>query len=88
MPHYIVRQSNSQSSQKSQGTELLPRRPSGSPAQLVAAPALLYIFPGVMEVVIEEVFSTAEYYPIMFLDFSSFLSNNFFNTKIGKKTIM
>jgi hypothetical protein len=42
-----------------------------------------------MEVVIEEVFSTAEYYPIMFLDFSSFFSNNFFNNrKIRKKTIM
>jgi hypothetical protein len=37
-----------------------------------------------MEVVIEEVFSTAEYYPIMFLDFSSFLSNNFFLNR--KKT--
>ena len=40
--------------------------------------ALSYKSPGVMEVMVEEVFSTAEYYPIMFLDFSSFLSNNFF----------
>ena len=46
--------------------------------------ALSYKCPGVMEVVVEEVFSTAEYYPIMFLDFSSFLSNNFFNNR--KKT--
>jgi len=45
---------------------------------------LSYKCPGVMEVVIEEVFSTAEYYPIMFLDFSSFLSNNFFLNR--KKT--
>ena len=34
-----------------------------------------------MEGVVEEVFSTAEYYPIMFLDFSSFLNNNLFNNK-------
>ena len=49
-----------------------------------SALALSYKFPGVMEVVVEEVFSTAEYYPIMFWDFSSFLSNNFFNNR--KKT--
>ena len=48
--------------------------------------ALSYKCPGVMEVVVEEVFSTAEYYPIMFLDFSSFLSNNFFNNR-RKKTL-
>ena len=47
--------------------------------------ALSYKCPGVMEVVVEEVFSTADYYPILLLDFSSFLSNHFFNNRKEKK---
>jgi hypothetical protein len=50
--------------------------------------ALSYKCPCVMVVVVEEVFSTADYYPILFLDFSSFLSNNFFNNRqMGKNKI-
>ena len=48
-----------------------------------------YKCPCVMEVVVEEVFFIAEYYPMMFLDFSSFLSNSFVNKqKMRKKKIM
>ena len=39
----------------------------------------------VMEVVVEEVFSTVEYYPIFFLDYSSFLSNNLSTTENKKE---
>ena len=46
---------------------------------------LSYKCPCVTEVVVEEVFSTAVYYPIMFLDFSSFLSYNFFNNRQKKR---